>query len=90
MTKTFAVLAVVATAVLGTTSTALAQDARRFETDFLAVKDSYMPNTWNEYVRTVQRGGRADGGPPPTDCPPAPKKECLESWGMVMPVNPFE
>jgi hypothetical protein len=30
-----------------------------------------------------------DDGPRPTDCPPAPVEECINSW-KPKPVNPFE
>lgn len=51
------------------------------------LKRLYKETTWNRYVKSV-RGGGGTAGVPETDCPPAPQKECLDSW-RLKPIWPF-
>ena len=56
------------------------------------IKAAYTEQTWQRFVAVTGGSNQKasdDDGPPPTDCPPKPTQECLNSW-KVMPVNPFE
>jgi hypothetical protein len=53
---------------------------------------AYSEQTWQRFVAATGGSNPTawdDDGPPPTDCPPKPTQECINSW-KVMPVNPFE
>ena len=42
-------------------------------------KSSYKKATWTTY-QTSLKGGSTSREIPPTDCPPLPPKDCLDTW----------
>ena len=42
-------------------------------------KSAYKKATWNTY-QTALKGGTTSREIPPTDCPPLPPKDCLDTW----------
>ncbi len=55
----------------------------------------YKQATWQKYL-VARKSARVfkvgNGGPaeiPPTDCPPAPTQDCLDSW-EIKTINPLE
>ena len=42
-------------------------------------KSSYKKATWTTYQSSL-KGGSTSREIPPTDCPPLPPKDCLDTW----------
>jgi DNA-binding transcriptional regulator YdaS (Cro superfamily) len=42
-------------------------------------KSAYKKATWTNY-QTALKGGSTSREIPPTDCPPLPPKDCLDTW----------
>ncbi len=54
------------------------------------IMSGYKKNSWEKYQSLASGGTQAAAGSdvPPTDCPPAPTQECLDSWKPKL-INPF-
>jgi len=63
--------------------------------DSAKLQQSYMQITVQRHEANARRGTQtlaaagSQSALPPTDCPPAPTQQCLDSW-KVKTANPFE
>lgn len=55
------------------------------------IMSGYTKSSWEKYQSLTSGGtaqAAADDGVPPTDCPPKPTQQCLDSWKPKI-INPF-
>ena len=66
-----------------------------YQMDSAKLQQSYMQITVQRHEANARRGTQtlaaagSQSALPPTDCPPAPTQECVDSW-KVKTANPFE
>jgi hypothetical protein len=94
LTRSFVIRSAIAALPLAVATTAGAQTSMQTKTSTTVeapdskTMSSYKKATWDKHRIALKAGTGTSREIPPTDCPPLPAQDCLDTWDDELTANP--